>query len=269
MKFFAAVGSKDELGATIVMPPYRVLCSYHYWKSKIELIKECLEKGYEVFVDSGAFSAKSLGKEIDIDAYCNFIIETGVTMYAGLDVIGDASATMKNVHYMENRYGLKPIPTFHMGSELTELYPLMKYSYIALGGLVFSPGVIQHCDEVWHYILSNNPNLRVHGFGVTSLDIMKRYPWTSVDSSSYKSCRRFGRQGILYNGLEFETIKEDEYIKLLEEMGHKNVNGLTNKERYHLYDFYSCQSYKMYAAHLGELNKIKKFNYLTAQQKLF
>lgn len=268
MKFYAAVGDKREISAVCVIPPVRMLCSYHYFKNQGELVTNLINKQYDIFIDSGAFSAESLGKPINIDEYCEFILDTGATMYAALDVIGNAEATRKNVQYMEKEYFLKPIPTFHMGSKLEDLGKLMDYPYIALGGLVFSSGVVRHCDTVWNYILKNNPQLKVHGFGLTSIDLMKRYPWHSVDSSSYKSCRRFGRQGILWDGFNFVTIVEDEYLKLLENMGYK-TEGLSNNQRYFLYDFNSVQSYKLYAAHLGELNKHRNFDFLTSQQELF
>lgn len=270
MKYYAAVGDKRELSAVQVLPPVRALFSYHYYKKKVNEIQEFIALGGEALIDSGAFSADSVGAEIDIDEYCIFIKQTGAILYAGLDVIGDAKATMKNVSYMKRVHKLNAFPTFHMGSKLEDLYEMMDYPYIALGGLVFSKNIVNHCDAVWSYILRENPKLKVHGFGVTNLEIMARYPWYSVDSSSYKSCRRFGRQNILWgDGFEFKTIEEKEFWEILKQMGYPDPLGLTNNERYFLYDFHSVQSYKMYAAHLKEVNKHKKFDYLIAQQKLF
>ena len=44
------------------------------------------------------------------------------------------------------------------------------------------------------YILdgSGKPKLKVHAFGITAIDIMKRYPWYSVDSSSWIQAAAFG-----------------------------------------------------------------------------
>ena len=285
MKYYAAVVNEDEIKAATINPPYCILASYHYFKSKKDLIIDCLAKNYDVFIDSGAFSAENSGKEINIQEYCDFIMETGVKTYAGLDVIGNAAQTRYNNEFMIKEYGLNPIPTFHMGSHLDDLVALMDYPYIALGGLVFSKGVIHHCDRVWDYILKNNPKLRVHGFGLTNIELMARYPWYSVDSSSFKSCKRFGRQGVLWNNFEFQTFEEEDYIAMLNQLGHnipppkKQVKGMPkeekeaitaeNKKRWLLYDYYSVQSYKLYTAHLKEVNKHKKFNYLTDQQTLF
>lgn len=270
MKYFAAPVSEEEIAATVVMPPYRILLSYYYFQKKPELIKQCLGLGYEVFIDSGAFSAESKKLSINIDAYCRFLLDTKCPLYAGLDVIGNAQATFKNVKYMEDKYSLTPIPTFHIGSDLKELYNMIEnYDYIALGGLVFSSNLFRYCDEIWSIILNKKPSLRVHGFGMTNIELMERYPWYSVDSSSYKGCRRFGRQNILYNDFEWKTIQEDDYLELLKKQGHKLDESTTNKERYFLYDYNSVQSYKLYGAHLDIVNKTKDFGYLTARQKLF
>lgn len=91
-----------------------------------------------LFLDSGAYSAFSRGEKIDIDEYIKFIqkYQNNIKIYAGLDVIGNYIETRKNLEYMESK-GLKPLPTFHFGSPLSELERMIdKYDYIALGGLV-------------------------------------------------------------------------------------------------------------------------------------
>lgn len=281
MKYYSAVVNEDEIAATTLFPPFNILASYHYFKNKIEVIQKSIKSHHDVFIDSGAFSAANSGKEIDIEDFCKFIKECGAIHYASLDVIGDSKATLENYDYMVQKHGLKPILTFHMGSTLEELEIVLKAdcNYIALGGLVFSSGIMSHCDEVWSMILNKKPNLKVHGFGLTNIELMKRYPWYSVDSSSFKSCKRFGRQGIIYKDFEFETFPEEEYLALLNKMGYdfpldtaeltKEERTALNKKKWFAYDFHSCQSYKLYAAYLTELNKIKDFSYLVGQQKLF
>lgn len=266
MEYYAAVVNEDEIRASCLIPPYNILASYHYFKSKVDLVKECINKQYSVIIDSGAFSAANADAEINIDEYCEFLLETGAKIYAGLDVIGDAGATRRNTEYMVKEYHLKPIPTFHMGSDLSDLESLMNYSYIALGGMVFSSGIESHCDAVWRYIMQHNPKIKVHGFGLTNIDLMKRYPWYSVDSSSFKSCKRFGRQNVLWNGFNFQSFTEEEYLVVLRGMG---FAAATNKEKWFLYDHFGAQSYKLYGAHLKELNKHRKFDFLTSQSRLF
>lgn len=268
MKFYGAVVSPDEVKPVVVIPPFNILLSFFYWKNKVETIKEYITvKGYDVLIDSGAFSAENSKKVIDLDEYCKFLIETKASLYAGLDVIFNAKETFKNNEYMVKEYGLTPIPTFHLGSHPDDLYKLLDYPYIALGGMALGGGAMRYCDEVWSIILKERPNIRVHGFAMTNVDLMARYPWYSVDSGSFKSCRIFGRQQILWNGFNWKTLQEDDYLILLAQQGY-NIEILTKKEKRFIYDFYSVQSYKLYGEHLKALNKTKDFSYLTSQQKL-
>lgn len=158
------------------------------------------KKKVELFLDSGAFSAESQGSEIDIYEYIKFIQkhEHLIDIYAGLDVIGDSQASMENQQIMEDA-GLSPIPTFHYGGDIEKyLVPMIEnYEYIALGGMVPISNVqlIQWLDNIFaNYITDDQgiPRLKVHGFGLTSLKLMMRYPWYSVDSTSWVITGRMG-----------------------------------------------------------------------------
>ena len=271
MKYYAACVDDNGINASCLLSPKRILLSYHYYKKKPKKVKELINNNIDVFIDSGAFSAMNSGKQIDIDDYCNFIIEVNAKYYASLDVIGNAKETLINHKYMINEYELNPIPTFHMGSKIQDLEPLLEYDYIALGGLVFSSGIMHHCDEVWHYILSNKPNLRVHGFGLTNIELMGRYPWHSVDSSSFQSFRRFGRQNLFTNEFKFKSFSEIEFLDLLEKVYLFDKEELknNNKMRWQLEEIFSTNSMKQYVSHLTELNKYRDFKHLTQQYKLF
>lgn len=147
----------------------------------------------DVFIDSGAFSAHSRGIKIDIDKYCAIIKKYNIKLYAGLDVIGDPVKTKENQWYMEMQ-GLNPIPTFHFGSDLNELRILKdKYPYIALGGLVpyakEKPTLMAWLDKCFKVI---KLDCKVHGFGMTGIDILLRYPFYSVDSTSWLSGEKRG-----------------------------------------------------------------------------
>lgn len=268
MKYYAAICSKQEAAPVLVQPPFNLLMSYHYFKKDIDLVKSFVQSGYDVFLDSGAFSAETKGYKIDIDEYCNYIIETGCGLYAGLDVIGDSRKTIINIKAMQERYNLSPIPTFHIGSSLVDLYHILDYNHIAIGGLVFSSNIMQFCDEVWNIILKERPDIRVHAFGMSNLELIERYPWYSIDSSTYKEGRRFGRIKVLWDGLKWRTFTEKEYISFLKDFN-IDIDLMSNKERYHYWDYFSLQQYKTYITLLTEINKYKSFDYLKQQLKFF
>lgn len=160
-----------------------------------------------LFIDSGAFSAWSQNIEIDIYEYAKFIKQHKdiINIYANLDVIGvggkqpnklTAEKTLENQRILEAE-GLSPIPCFHYGEPDEYLqYYVDNYDYIALG-VAGNAGkkLIPWLDRCFlDFICDKNgmPKTKVHGFAVTSLVLMMRYPWYSVDSTSWVVCGRMG-----------------------------------------------------------------------------
>lgn len=181
-----------------------ILESYHYIGSQ-HYIDHMRADDAKVFLDSGAFSAYTLGVEIDLPTYCDYIkrnmdlwrVEDGVVMASVLDGIGDPLKTYQNQLHME-QLGAKPLPCFHAGEDERYLeYYVQNYEYITLGGMVGS-STKQLCiwlDRMWERYLtdgSGRPRLKVHGFGITAVPIVERYPWYSVDSSSWIQSAAFG-----------------------------------------------------------------------------
>lgn len=157
------------------------------------------KNGLNIFLDSGAFSAWSKGVKIDIMDYIKFIKENKkyISVYSVLDSIGDAKSTLRNQRIME-RNGLKPLPCFHYGEDVSYLKMyLKKYNYISLGGMVpvSSKDLVVWLDRIFSKHIcgpDGMPKVKVHGFGMSSLRLMKRYPWYSVDSTSWVLASRFG-----------------------------------------------------------------------------
>jgi len=165
--------------------------SYHYIHRDSQ-VKKIRAEGVKVFLDSGAFSAFTQGVKIDIAEYCDYIHKNAdiILFPSVLDEIGDADGTWRNQQEMERR-GTKPLPCYHYG-EPTEIldYYISKYDYITIGGMVpiSTPQLFIWLDRLWEEHLCHNdgsPKVKVHGFGLTSLPLMKRYPWYSVDSSTW------------------------------------------------------------------------------------
>lgn len=181
-----------------------VLESYHY-VNKQSFVDQMRNDDAKIFLDSGAFSAFTLGVTIDLPTYCEYIkrnmdlirVEDGIVMASVLDGIGDPLQTYRNQLHME-ALGAKPLPCFHSGEDERYLeYYVKNYEYITLGGMVGS-STKQLCiwlDRMFDRYLtdgSGKPRLKVHGFGITSIPIMERYPWYSVDSSSWIQSAAFG-----------------------------------------------------------------------------
>jgi hypothetical protein len=180
-----------------------ILESYHYVQ-KQKFVDEMRLNQAKVFLDSGAFSAFTLGVKLSIDEYCAYIwnnwdiirFEDGIMMASVLDGIGDAQLTYENQLAMEAR-GVRPLPCFHAGEDLRYLdWYVRNYDYITLGGMVGSStqALIVWLDRVWDRLLdgAGRPKIKVHGFGITSVELMERYEWYSCDSSSWIQTAAFG-----------------------------------------------------------------------------
>lgn len=167
-----------------------------------------------VMVDSGAHSIYQLlikNKTTDyshskelwkyIDDYAQFIKKNEhlITVYVNVDIIFNPELTWEIQKYLENTHGLHPLPVFHPGEDLKWLKKYLdNYDYIGLGGVgqitkqywmrtVGDPAFSIICDTK-----DRLPRCKVHGFAMTSPDLVTKYPYYSVDSSSWIQYGKFG-----------------------------------------------------------------------------
>lgn len=169
-----------------------LLESYHYIEKSSLTVKRIRAAEEKVFLDSGAFSSFTKGVKVDLGKYCEFIQENKdiIEVASVLDSIGDAQKTYENQGKMERR-NTSPLPCFHYNEDERYLeHYIANYPKITLGGMVpiSTPQLIHWLDRIWDKYLTDSdglPKLDVHAFGVTSQPLMARYPWYSVDSSSW------------------------------------------------------------------------------------
>lgn len=190
-----------------------MLFNYIDGKKVVDKLREKFTTN-KLFIDSGAFSAWTKGKEINVDEYIKFINDRAdyIYLYGQVDCIpGDivhgatdeqvkdaAKRTWENYLYMrpkmKNPDGL--LYTFHVGEPYEYLKNALEWRdekgnpipYIALGGMVGKPTPVK--DRFLHDCFSiikqsSNPNVKVHAFGMTSFDLLSQYPITSADSTSW------------------------------------------------------------------------------------
>ena len=221
-----------------------ILESYHYVQ-KTSYVNAMKEDRAKIFLDSGAFSAFNLNVTINLESYCNYIkenmdiirMEDNVVMASVLDGIGDPLQTWRNQLEMEAR-GVRPLPCFHAGEDERYLEHYVKnYEYITLGGLVGSSTkqLMIWLDRMWNNYLidgSGRPRLKVHGFGITSIPLMERYPWESVDSSSWIHAASFG----LITTAKFGLLSISTKSPTRHNIG-QHVSTLTPIEQDHIFEY--------------------------------
>ena len=160
-----------------------------------------------IFIDSGAFSAFTRNVVIDLGEYIAFLrdilLKMPTVVCANLDIIPKSGGRDTGKESYQNwkrmrAEGLDPVPVYHVNSDpcWLERY-LDQTDYIGLGAMARIPGRkrLSILDRLWTKYLVNSdgmPRVRVHGMAMTSFGLLRRYPWYSVDSTSWLKASSFG-----------------------------------------------------------------------------
>ena len=196
---------------------------------------ECKSK---LFIDSGAYTAHTKGKVVDVDEYIQFInsIDDQVATFAQVDHIPGEWGKPKtpeqlaeapilsweNYLYMVTRVKSpkKLQPIFHQGEDFKYLKQMLNYTYpadvldkscvgqhidyigISCNKEVSSNDWVDWFNEVFKIIKeSPDPNVKTHAFGMTSLRILEQFPFYSADSTSWVRSASFGNLLVGYSGV--------------------------------------------------------------------
>jgi hypothetical protein len=164
-----------------------ILVSYYYRANFFKIREQCMFRDW--VLDSGAYSAHSLGKEIDLVQYKDFCQEAlendpTLTEVFSLDVIGDWKASEVNTRYLWDA-GVPAIPTYHPGEPWYALKEMAaEYDKIALGGVVRWP---KKKKQRWvEQCFARVYPKKIHGLGMASEELLSSVPFHSVDASSWE-----------------------------------------------------------------------------------
>jgi len=167
-----------------------------------------------LFIDSGAFSAHTIGSEVDVDAYITYLnsIDEQVEIFAQVDKIPGEFRKIKtalqcqeapelswnNYLYMRSKVNSpdKLLPIFHQNEDFKWLKQILEWRspegnlipYIGISPANDkSPKEKQAwMDSVFQIIRdSSNPKVKTHAFGMTSLRLLEMYPFYSADSTTW------------------------------------------------------------------------------------
>lgn len=169
-------------------PKVAILVSYVYLATFLDVYEQVHMRDWAL--DSGAYSAHSLGIEIKVDDYiakAKEVVAEGkapVETFA-LDVIGDWKASLKNTDRMW-KAGVEAVPCFHYGEPWHVLKSMARdFPKIALGGCATLKPRRKKWDFVDQCFARVWPK-KIHGFGFGTLDSIMRYPFHSVDASNWE-----------------------------------------------------------------------------------
>lgn len=176
--------------------------SYHYLRTSNRPLEYMRRLGRPMFLDSGAFSMFTQGITVDLSEYAAYIKKNSdvIEVASNLDIIGRNAeqGTWDNQKKLEGM-GVDIKPVFHARDhdKWLKKYLAEGYDYIFLGGMVpeTTKYLLEWLDHVWSKYLvrkDGTAKVKVHGFGLTTLDLMFRYPWFSVDSIRWVIIGRYG-----------------------------------------------------------------------------
>jgi hypothetical protein len=200
--YFAGAESRNSLELLKKNKVTNILQSAYYlnYKKKPNEInfKNCL-------LDSGGFTAIKQGVAINVKDYADYLNKNKVKIAFNLDV-RCTYETLKNQSYLESKTNTYIIPVYHWHEfisskhrELIKTYS-KRYPLISLGGNPSNVGSIEK-EVYFNYCFDNlKNNCKVHGLGVTSYKFMLKYPWYSVDSTTWLMPEIFGQLVQFYNG---------------------------------------------------------------------
>ena len=197
------------------------LLSFAYKGQERHYVSTWLDTSHEIILDSGAFTAWSLGRDASVEGYLQWAKcfttshskKLSKIRYINLDVIpgskgvsatpeqleSAAKGSMQNADFLR-RNGLDAIEVFHQNEPIELYYKIVERAEGRL--IAISPrndvSTKARCEwlkwlcaaTVKRYGLNIPP---AHGLAVTAESLVYAFPFYSVDSSTWTSCLRFGK----------------------------------------------------------------------------
>lgn len=195
------------------IPKLNLLVAYPYMtKSKIDLINQN-QDNIRFLLDSGAFTAQTLGKKISLDEYCKFIesLPFEPWKYFTLDVIGDPEKTLRNYETMLSR-GFKPVPILTQGESFSVMDEFWKTSdVVGVGGLVDVP--LKKKQRFIYDVMKHANGRKVHWLGFTNDQFVKYFRPYMCDSSSFTSSLRYGMVNIYLGNGRSKAFQKSDFSK--------------------------------------------------------
>lgn len=217
MDLYFAGSSHNQASAWINELQLNRLFSQELNRTEIARMIEMKKSGEylgKIFIDSGAFTAHTKGITVDVDEYIDYLnsITNWVHCFAQVDCIPGQFGKPKTDeqlaeapklswdNYLYMRPKLKEphklLPVYHQGESVKWLHNMLEWTddngnHIPYIGI--SPANDKSQKEKNAFIdmcfyeirNSSNPKVMTHAFGMTNLDTLTKYPFTSADSTSW------------------------------------------------------------------------------------
>jgi hypothetical protein len=199
-----------------------------------------------------------------VDRYAEYVCrnEELLDFYVTVDVIFQPRTSYRVQRYLENNFGLSPIPVFHYTTNWEEDKRWLKrymdqYEYIGIGGIgqdVPKDRYYAHGDRVFEMLTDDH---KAHGFAMTSPDMLHRWPWFSVDSTSWVL---YGRYGVICVPLDGKYDKPPWVVTVSRrsparrKISGNHISSLTDLERERVLEYIQSKGYELGESEVFEVS---------------
>jgi hypothetical protein len=169
-------------------------------------------------LDSGGYVARTRNIIIRVEDYADFIKQHDVKLVFNLDT-NDQQETLANQEYLQKNTNAYVIPIFHMSDwivhdDLLDKLIAEGYPYIGLGGAAGVNGKKSTILKFYEYCFAKTRDkIKLHGLGATSRKILEKFPFYSVDSTSWLSTARYGNSISPDKVMTFMKAKQRSYLE--------------------------------------------------------
>ncbi len=193
MKLYFA-GAENKKYAEILMScGVPILESAFYLRYKHEPNRY---KAKEYLLDSGGFTALMQNFKLDLKTYIDYLNKHKVKIAFALDV-RDQETTIKNTYDLKKYTDTKIIPVYHDHDYFSSKRNLIEkycadFDYVSIAGLTRKNFPEPERIKFGNYMFSvTRDKIKVHGLAVTTEKWLYKYPFYSVDSTTYLSVVKF------------------------------------------------------------------------------
>jgi len=199
-----------------------------------------------------------------VDAYAAYCAANQhlLEFYVNVDVIFQPKTSFRMQKYLENTYSLHPMPVFHYTTEEEDFKWLKRYmenyEYIGIGGIgqdVPKDRYYTHGDRVFEMLTKDH---KAHGFAMTSPDMLARWPWHSVDSTSWVLYGRYGVICVPRNGrydIAPLTVTVSRRSPARRKMTGNHISSLSEVERLSVLEYIESKGFELGESVVFEVDK--------------
>lgn len=215
MRYFFAGAEQNPFIKMLSRSPARRYMASLFFLSKPARLFEDKRDDKLVIVDSGGFSARVAFKNISLDAYIRFLDRFKHKSFHGkmfrcmnLDSL-NLKESLANQKKLE-KLGYNPLPIYHYSEFASDDREIIQdmvrdYDYIAIGGVAGTGLRASQKRAYLNYVFNlTRDKVKVHGLGMSSLKPVDRYPFYTVDSSTWLQFQKFGAS----RAIKDETLRK-------------------------------------------------------------